>query len=546
MKRFQSELTVIIIGALITPGLIIVFWHFQLISYVLLAKYSLILFPLITLGVFFFNKNFPIYIQEIIQQKFIFNFILSFCISLILTQYRPNIFRYLISLFILTILFIIIFSVFMKNIKPLFNTLFLIVGFAGIPIFIYMAYFVRMYGDDFCFAIRISNNGFLKTIINFYQTWSGRLFTDLFMIGFSTTNKIMLIEISLFILVTFFALYLIRANTQRKKISLWIISNTVFLPFLVFSALPDPYKSLYWIANAQFLFPTSILIIFLIAFMAKGILKGFQNEKLSMATIFLLCLGISNGHEILSPAMMFTTFSLLLYSIIFRKKHKPIILHVSIAALIGTVAGILILVIAPGNYARMAAQNYPPIPDLFSAITLSFGFYIDFLLKLTDAWKWVLFPAALFAGIMSDTLLPKGWRYSVVLVVVMVVSSWGTFLMSAFAMSATLPMRTQFMPILFLIIGFFTLGATIPRIKPTFVIKLVAIGILFFFAFVFKEVIKINYKLVDPMVQFSIDWDKRDYDVRINKFDVYEITIPWDYREQQIHCIEAYYLLPEN
>ena len=544
MKKYQSEITVIIISALITPGLIILSWKFQLISYFLLARYCLILFPLITLGVYFFNKYYPISVQDIFHNKFVFTLFFSFSISLILTRYRPNIFRYLISIVIVTILFFLIFSIFMKKFKPLFNTLFLIVGFVGMAIFIYMSYFVRMYGDDFCFAVRISNNGFLKTMVDFYQTWSGRFFADLFMLGFSTTNFIMVIEISLFILTIFFALWLTRSASQGKKISLWNISSAVFLPFAVFSALPDPYKSLYWIANAQLLFPVSILLIFCIAFIANGFIKGFHKDKLSVPLTFILSLAISNGHEILAPAMLLTTFSLLIYCLIFRKKHKPIQLRISISAVIGTIAGILFLVLAPGNYARMAVQNYPPIPDLFSAITLSLGFYFDFLLKLTEAWKWVLFPAALFAGITSDTCLPKGWKYVIVIVIVMLVSSWGTFLMSAFAMSATLPMRTQFMPILFLIIGFYSLGATIPRIKPTFVTNFLAICFLIFFGFIFKEIINNDYKLIDPMVQFSIDWDKRDQDVRVNKLEVYEITIPWDYREQQIHCIESYYLLP--
>ena len=544
MKRFQSEITVIIISALLTPGLIIVSWHFQLISYILLAKYSLMLYPLIIVGVYFFNKHHPISIKDIFRDKFILYFILSLTSSLLLSHYRPNIIRYLISITFLSTLLFLLFSIFMKKAKFLFISLFLIVGFVGISIFIYMAYFVRMYGDDFCFAIRIANNGLFYTIVDFYQTWSGRFFADLFMLGFSTTSKIMLIEISIFVLTTFFGLWLIRANSQKNKINFWIISSSVFLPFAIFSALPDPYKSLYWIANAQLLFPVSILIILFITFIAHGFMKGFRYEKLSVVITFFLSVAISNGHEILAPAMLFSTFSLLIYCIYFRKKHKPIQLYVAISALIGSVVGVLFLVLAPGNYARMAAQNYAPIPDLFSALTMSFGFYSNFLINFTESWKWVLFLAAFVAGIMSDTFLPKGWKYSVVIVVIMIVSSWGTFLMSTFAMSATLPMRTQFLPIFFLTIGFFSLGATFPRIKPNFAINLVGIGILIFFGLVFKEIIKNDYKLVEPMVQFSIDWDKRDHDVRINNLEVYEITIPWDYREQQLHCIDSYYSLP--
>lgn len=541
LKKHQALIIVLVIGAFITPGLIILAWRFQLMSYMLLAKYCLILFLPISLGVLLFNRLYPISLQDLFHKQLIFKLVFSLASSLIVTRYRSDLIRYFLAVFFLSILVFLIVSIFMKRSKTLFNVLFFLVGFFGVSIFIYMAYFVRLYGDDFCFAIRIVNNGLLKTMVDFYQDWSGRLFSNLFMYGFSSTNKIVLIEISIMILIIFYALRLIRSDTFNK-FSFWNLSAALFLPFAVFSALPEPYKSLYWIANAQLIFPVSTLIIVLITFLSHGFIKGFNHEIRSIIVTFLMCITISNGHEILAPAMLFMTFSLLIYSLIFRKNQKTNLI-ISLSALSGTIAGILILVLAPGNYVRMAAQGYPPTPDLFSAIHLSLGYYLEFLVKLKDAWKWVLIAAAFTAGITAETILPRGWRYFAAILLTAVVSSWGTFLISAFAMSATLPTRTQFFPVFFLIIGFFALGATIPAIKSSPVVNFSAIIVLILFGFVFSGIIKNDAKLVAPMVQFSVDWDKRDRDVRINNFESYEISIPWDYREQQLHCVANYYAL---
>ena len=543
-----SILYAILAGLLITPGTVIFAWEFQILSYTRLAKTSLYLFPVMIPIALVYNHFLQIDLSKTTRKQILVNIATSLVVSLIVIRYPSDLLRYLVMVFLVSSMFFIAGSFFIElsiriksNLpRQTFLIVFFLVGLIGVSIFLYMSNFTRIYGDDFCFINLVRRTGFLNTINLFYHTWSGRIFTDLFMLGLTSFRFMSMIEIMLLLLVTYLALRMLRKDPKDNG-GLWIVSSVFFLPFVIFSITPDQYKSLYWIASSTTVFPVSIMFILFTGFMARGFLKGFGEKWISIAIAFIMTLAISTGHEIVIPAIMLVIVAFLLPAFFRRKQYGTLPLSVTLGALAGAVVGSLILVLAPGNYVRMAVQSYPSTPDIFSALSMSFGFYGEFINKLGENWGWVLLTASFIAGIYSKTALPKSWKVFGAILVVTIGSSWGAFLVSTLAISANLPQRTQFIPILFLVFGLYALGAVFPIPKffpnPTFV---AAIAVLLL-GFVFTQVIADETKLVAPMEQFAGDWDVRDQKLQTTNIEPYSIEIPWDYKEQQFACMSAYY-----
>ena len=546
--KYRSVIYAAIIGILLAPGIIILGWQFQILSFTRLINYTLLSIPFTVIGTIIFNRFYPIRISNIAKKQSAIIFLICLSANLIVTPFTSDIIHYVVVIITATILFFFITSAIIRVsnsghenfLRSTYLTLLGATGLIGIFFYLYMALFVRLYGDDFCFINQIRSSGFITTLTNYYDSWSGRWFSNLFAIGLSSVRILPLIEIALLVVFTFIALHMI--NMESKPISL--LQNIVvalFLPFALFSATPEPYKSLYWNSNVQTIFPVSLVTVLFIAFMVRGFLKGFRHEAFSVFAAFIMALVISSGHEIVIPAIILISTSFLVYSIFVRKSQNFTRVKVSIGALIGSIIGSLSLVLAPGNYARIASQGYSSAPNIFSAIVMSFSFYINFLSSFAENWKWVLLFSSFIVGLISKTILPKNWKIIAFTVLVMIGISWGTFFISVYAISITLPTRTQFIPTLFLVYGIFSLGLMFPLPKIDY--KMIAIGsiLLCLLGTVFIQVITNEHEMVNPIVQYAHDWDDRDQTLRLGKTKLYYLQIPWDSIEQAQTCIKDYY-----
>jgi uncharacterized membrane protein YeaQ/YmgE (transglycosylase-associated protein family) len=545
----RAALFAVIAGLLITPGLVIFAWHFQILSYARLFQASLFLLPLVFLAVFTFNRYFKAHPDTLLNKRPGWE-TLGACLVVCLpvTRYPADPVRYLLTLLLAAVLFFAAGAALLRVyesrpglIRLLYGLPFWLAGLAGVCIYGRMAFFTRPYGDDFCFANWLRADGFWQTLSNFYMTWSGRVFSNLFMFGVNLNRSLPFIEIVLLVALVYVTLRAIRSQ-PGEKISPWAMMAALYLPFAIFSILPDPYKSLYWLANNELTVPVSLVWVAYTGFMAHGFRNGFKYGRLSNAAAFFLALAVSNGHEIILPASMLVTAAFLV-SAFFRRSTTAGMqaCTVSLWALAGAVVGALVLLLAPGNYARMASQGYPPIPGVFNAVAQSLGYYADFLARLLSSEHWVVLPGAAAVGFLSKNLLPRSYRLFAIIFMGLIGSTWGGFLVSAFATSSTLQPRTQFIPILVLIFGLFALGAVFPQPKPQGWTAVVAAASLLIFGLVFTQVIADDVKLVAPIAQFSSDWDARDALLRSTDAEPYAIHTPWDATEQEMNCLAQYY-----
>lgn len=549
VEKSRSWMSAVIIAASLTPGLIVFFWQMQVLSFSRLARTSLILFPLVLLFTLHYSHFFSTHFVKNKWKPAVLSLAAGLIISLLAAPRSSSSLHYLAAAFLTAVMFAIIGAAVIQLSERLrinltrwsFQVLLAITGLLGLAIFLYLALYTRLYGDDFCFIIWMRADGFLTTLYNFYFNWSGRLFSDIFMFALTPLESSPFILIALLVAVTYIVLHRLRI-TQTSKPGLWTISAVLFLPYAVFTSLPDPYKSLYWISNTQLIFPVSLVFLLFIGYMAHGFTKGFTPGWKAKVAAYLLAMAVGAGHEVYVPALLMITGSLFLYACIRRSLIGRVPLSVSLWALAGALTGTLILLIAPGNYARMAAQNYPPTPGVLSAIGMSLEFFSEyFLIRRLQNWDWLMILSALILGLFASTCLPRSWKLAFTILVTTLVSAWATFLVSAFAMSQFLPMRTQFITVLLLVFGLFAVGATLPRPPSHPAIVTAMVSVLLLLLFVFPPVIARDYRMVAPMRQFAQDWDQRDELLNTTDAEPYAISIPWDSSEQQLHCVADYY-----
>jgi hypothetical protein len=252
---------------------------------------------------------------------------------------------------------------------------FLLVGAAGMGVFLYMAPFARMYSDDWCFHTQSLVQGIFAASIDFYLTWSGRFFSNFLVFAGAGSRWTPLIEMILVLASIFTFSYLAlsasapgarQAGSRRSLRILWSLACALAIPFIVFSITPDPYKSLYWIVSSLVVLPFMILIPAYLA-LAKPLLAGTRSADLPPIStpraagyaLFAFFLGLfaSTVHEVATLPVILLS-GLLFGLALFSKRRRPdgdahyttLILWLALA---GSLLGLIVTFFSPGNAARL-------------------------------------------------------------------------------------------------------------------------------------------------------------------------------------------------
>jgi len=108
-------------------------------------------------------------------------------------------------------------------------------------------------------------------------------------------------------------------------------------------------------------------------------------------------------------------------------------------------------------------------------------------------------------------------------------------------MSMPIPLRTQFIPSLYLVVGAFIVGMLLPRCP----LKQVqdSLTVLFLLTLVFGSRLSIQQLMLtmEPVRQYAADWDARDTYIRATGTSPERIAVPWDEYEQNLKEIQRYY-----
>jgi len=424
----------------------------------------------------------------------------------------------------------------------------MIAGVCGMAIILINGFSVRMYGDDFCYALQRAAMGWIKSSLNFYHIWSARFFSNFLLMGLSDKHWAPIIELTAILCTTFLAA---KSWMESGHKFFWpaVLATTFFVPFSIFSTVPDLYKSLYWIASSVAVLPVMIFVslyFFALAHTLRSKKSNVGIIVLGMAATF----AIITTHEVAALGWLLCISILLAIMYIFKPDYRAARTYL-IANFFAAVMGMAVLLTSPGITARSLAQGYPPPPSLTKIVMISLSSFAEFIRNITmpyypyqsgrqPAWLFIISLAGL--GWYSPFIGKRRWRTAFLVLITSLMMAFLSFIPGAYATSGSIPLRTQLIPVAFLLTGIYICGLFIPQfsnnIRPNIFVCLI-IGCLILGSY---KSISQTAKTIQPMRQYAYEWDMRDAISETHPYEIRRINIPWEEYEQEFSCTQDYYL----
>ena len=447
-----------------------------------------------------------------------------------------------------------------------------IISISGTSLFLYAATFTRPFADDYCYTNYVRRIGYGPAIIDFYNNWSGRFFSNLLLLGFSEQRFAPLVQILLWVAASALGFYgFFRSQSGARRFWLSLGSGFV-VAFSTLALTPDILKSTYWIVSSVAVFPVLILLPLIGYILINSYDKQhkyFPNWVIGLGA-FILTVASSTTHEVASPGILLLSATGLFIALITPvRQDRPRFFRLLIWITTAAVIGILIVILAPGNYNRQQNQAYPDFPGLWELIRMTWVFTVNFLAGIfMDPQKGLWLVAVAGFGFSSGKIaLAKSQtnRLRLKRLMLCIIPILGfaltasAFVPGAYAMSAEIPARSQIIPTGYVVLTTLMWGyiaaQSIPRSTfHHFGVKLVVSGFTALLAItLFGSSIALlqrAYRVEQHISAYAAAWDARDVDIRSAVADgqlIQDITIPriqsWDGPEQKYHCVRDYYRL---
>lgn len=260
-----------------------------------------------------------------------------------------------------------------------------------------LSFLVYPVADDYSYPLKIRSIPFLEYYSSFYNIWSGRFASNLFIPVLGTLNPHIAIYqfLPVFLILGFAggAYYFITSFfRQSRGISLFL---TAAFCATYFSGYVSPAQGIYWMSGGftyQIAFNAFIILLGSMSLLSDGASRFWLFHA---ATI--LCIAVATG---CNEVTMFSTVTIMLaaavIAVLHRNANRKTYLAYALLALVLS----CIATFAPGNFARAAADSRHPSLLVWFGITslraLGGGF---------EAFKWlVLSPFLIFIAAAAPFL----------------------------------------------------------------------------------------------------------------------------------------------
>ena len=297
-------------------------------------------------------------------------------------------------------------------------------GIAGMAIILINSFSVRMYSDDFFYAVQMDQLGLWQSAMWFYHNWSASFFSNFLIMGLSHQRLSVFIFLFL-VTIGLFASWVVVAERQLRH--RWFSAGAVsfLIPLAILTVTPDMYKTLFWVCSSLSLLPLLILIPIYLALIAHWLTGQQPATNLMLGAAMLISFALSTTHEVASLGWLGMHVYGIIWVYLARKKPDDIKKFL-IAGLAGTLIGLTGLLASPGVDARVAEQNYPPPPPLFEVISATMRDFFDFL-KMDSApyyryqgdfrSGWYIIIAEAGLGWLSDTPMSRNNKHAVLVLI---------------------------------------------------------------------------------------------------------------------------------
>ena len=443
---------------------------------------------------------------------------------------------------------LVIFQSSRMSMTDVYTSAAILFGIAGMAIIFINSFSVRMYSDDFFYAVQTDRLGLWQSALWFYNNWSASFFSNFLIMGLSHQRLSVFIFL-FFVTFGLFASWVAAAERQMRH--RWLTAGAVsfLIPLAVLTVTPDMYKTLFWVCSSLSLLPLLIFIPIYLALIARLLTGRQPATNFMLAVAMLISFALSTTHEVASLGWLGMHVYGIIWAYLARKKPDDLKKFL-IAGLAGTLIGLAVLLASPGVDARVAEQNYPPPPPFFEVISATMRDFFSFLKMVSAPYYryhgdlrpgWYMIIAVAGLGWLSDTPISRNFTHAVLVLILSTGMAAISFFPGAYIMSMPIPFRTQFIPSVYLVVGAFLFGLLMPRAKRKQI--MISMAVFLFIVMLFGSRISIQQLLLtmEPVRQYAADWDVRDAQIRLTGEKPERIDVPWDEYEQNLDYIRLYY-----
>ena len=277
---------------------------------------------------------------------------------------------------------------------------------APLVIHIYLGSYSRFIADDFCSSAIARSQGIFRGTFYWYINWNGRFSANFLdsLFGYlgpaATPFATGLVITGWFIALAMAVAQLVPSieNREAQLLESFIIAAMVL--FAVLHVIPQVGQSLYWGQGMRSVVPPLILGTAYIALIADKSKAGGRLSALWFITAGLLtfiAVGFAETYFAVQTAAI--VFALVIPAVFKRyapanRRNYFILL---IAGLVGSLAGGLLMFVAPGNKFRQSA--FPPPPALPELLSISLrGLHEFFELVVLAPGKWYIWVGLIICG----------------------------------------------------------------------------------------------------------------------------------------------------
>ncbi|HEX5601471.1 MAG TPA: DUF6056 family protein, partial [Pyrinomonadaceae bacterium] len=285
-----------------------------------------------------------------------------------------------------------------RNSRRIFFWLLLALFCAPLVIHVYLGSYSRFIADDFCSSAVARSQGIFSGSLYWYINWNGRFsanFLDSLFgyIGPAATPFATGLVLTAWLVVLAIAVGQIKREAQR-----WIIAAMVL--FAVLYVIPQVGQSLYWGQGMRSVVPPLILGTAYVASIAKRSKSTDRAGLLLLITASLLTfIAVGFAETYFAVQTTAIVFALVIPAVfkIYAPKNTRNYFLLLIAGLAGSLAGGLLMFVAPGNKFR---QNpFPPPPAIPELLRISLrGMREFFELVVLAQGKWYIWVALILCG----------------------------------------------------------------------------------------------------------------------------------------------------
>ena len=290
-----------------------------------------------------------------------------------------------------------------------------------LSLYLWLSTFNRLIGDDFCSYYDAKRLDVLHYIWYWYITWGGRysaIATDN-LLGFIGPDGVRFTT-SVIILIWAIVLIFIFRKILQKRIpdNITTISSaalTVIMLFTLIMITPLSPQVFYWWNGMRTYIPALVSFTLHMAFLFWGAEKLSTRRAILLGSLFSFSLAFfSGGFNETFTAIQIPFFAGLIgFTILFKKMRSPAGLSpLLIAALIGSVLALTIMLVAPGASNRQG--YFPTHPDIITMFRITVEGYLAYWNTILQSSGKILallgmFISSIWIGSQATKKMSNGW-----------------------------------------------------------------------------------------------------------------------------------------